>query len=49
MATEMLEKQKEYDKELQQKVKELLASKKVDASTIARGIGKSPTDRKSVV
>lgn len=43
MATEMLEKQKEYDKELQQKVKDLLNSKKVDASTIARGIGKSPT------
>lgn len=43
MATEMLEKRKKYDSTLQEQVKKLLDSKKVDASTIARGIGKSPT------
>ena len=32
-----------YDKELQQKIRKLLESRKVDYSTIARGINKSPS------
>lgn len=34
--------EKIYDRELQKRVKDLLASGKVDATTVARGIGKSP-------
>ncbi len=42
MATEVLENQI-YDKELQRKVKALLETKKVTSTTIAKGIGVSPT------